>query len=513
MSETLIKQLQNADLYSHPVSDFNVFETHGSWVITTGEFVYKIKKPVHFPFLDYSTLAKRKHYCEQELKLNSEMAAQIYIDVVPIYGNEEHPSFAAQGEPIEYAVKMREFSQQQLFSQLLKNHKLSTDIIDQLALSIVAFHKNITVAGDEITYGSAEQTHQLAMDNFSETLALLTDADDIAQLKQLETLTEQAYQRIKPIMATRKAKGFIRQTHGDIHLNNIVLIDGKPVIFDRIEFNESFIWNDTMADLGFIVMDLDEHGQTAFANRLANRYFEYSGDYEGVKLLPYNCAYRAMVRAKVDQFRLQQPGLSEIEIASIKRHYQACLSLVENYLQLTTPQLFITHGVSASGKSTVAKIVVEKAGAIQLRSDLERKRLANIDLFENTESPLLADYYSPEFSEKVYAQLLELARDVIAAGFTVVVDASFLTAAQRQPFENLATELNIPYTILHCHAPADTLRQWMTERAETNTRNVSEARLDILEHQLQQDDDFTDTEKQHIVPINTTKTINFDFLG
>lgn len=509
MSNTLIENLQNPSLFSHTVNEFHVYETHSSIVLTTGEYVYKIKKPVNFGFLDYSDLAKRAYHCQREVELNRKLAGDVYLGVVGIYGDESNPSFEENGEPFEYAVKMHQFPQENILSSLLAKDKITPLIIDQVAETIADFHQKIPVATGDVIYGNAEHIHQYAMDNFSETLPLLSDENDIAKLKTLERQTQALYEKIKNVLQQRKDQGFVRHCHGDMHLNNIVMIKDKPIIFDCIEFNEDFIWTDVMGDLGFILMDLDEHNKPELARLLLNRYLEITGDYTALKILPYFCAYRAMVRAKVDQIRLTQSGLSNAEKQTIKQHYHTCLDLVTHYLGAKQPMLAIMNGFCASGKSTVAKQLVANKGMIQLRSDAERKRLAKLELTADSQSALYDGLYTPENTDKVYAHLATLATEIIQAGYSVVIDAAFIRHDLRQKFAALAKKLKVTFKIINCTAPEATLREWINERSN-DTAEISEGRLEILEHQLNNHDALTADELKHTVIINTAEQLTLD---
>ncbi|MBX9706109.1 MAG: AAA family ATPase [Gammaproteobacteria bacterium] len=508
---SLIKNLQKPDLYPHPVREFHLYETHSSMVLTTGDYVYKIKKAVDFGFLDYSSLEKRKYHCEREIAFNKKLADDIYLEVVPIYGSNAHPSFEPHGEPIEYAVKMRQFPQQAILGQLLQSNQLTPEIIEQLTVAITEFHEQAEIANNAKEYGNPEHIHRFVMDNFEETLPLLSNQQEIVQLKTLANLTQLCYDGIRDKLRQRKEQGWVRRCHGDMHLNNIVMIADQPKIFDCIEFNEDFIWTDVMGDLGFIIMDLDEHNKPELARLLLNSYLEQTDDYSALTVLPYFCAYRAMVRAKVDQLRLTQPGLSTAEKRAIHKHYQQCLTLLKHYLEPRQPMLIIMSGFCASGKSSVARQIATRIGAIQIRSDVERKRLAGLSLAEDSQSRLYDDLYQSDITDNVYQHLADLAQRIIAAGFSVVVDATFLRKELREIFIRLSSKLDVPLTIVQCKAPDDILRERVTDRREAK-EDVSEARLDVLEHQLKHHDLFTQKELALTVRIDSTRPINSEQL-
>lgn len=508
---SLIEKLKNPELYPHPVREFHLYETHSSMVLTTGDYVYKIKKAVDFGFLDYSTVEKRKFHCEREIAFNKKLAEDIYLEVVPIYGDSEHPSFEPQGEPFEYAVKMRQFPQHAILGQLLQDKKLTPTMIEQLAVTINQFHEQAEIANNNTEYGNPEHIHRFAMDNFNETLPLLSDEQEIVQLKTLANLTQLCYDGIRDKLRQRKEQGWVRRCHGDMHLNNIVMIADRPIIFDCIEFNEDFIWTDVMGDLGFIIMDLDEHNKPELARLLLNSYLEQTDDYSALTVLPYFCAYRAMVRAKVDQLRLTQPGLSAADKRTIHKHYQQCLTLVKHYLEPRQPMLIIMNGLSGSGKSTVAQQIATRIGAVQIRSDVERKRLAGLSANADSQSGLYQDLYQPSVTDSVYQHLADLTQRIIAAGFSVVVDATFLRQELREIFIRLSSKLDVPLTIVQCKAPENVLRERVAQRKQ-DIDDASEARLEVLEYQLKHHDLLTQKESALTVRIDSTHPINAEQL-
>ena len=309
---TLIQALQNPALYNHPVSHFQVIETHISWVLLTGDYAYKIKKPIDLGFLDFSSLEKRHHYCLQELALNRRLAPQIYLDVIAIGGKPESPVLGA--EPIiEYAVKMRQFSQSSRLDNVLASHTLKPEHIDQLADNIAAFHEQIEIAGKDSDYGNPASVLKPIEENFQQIFARLSDDDDIRQLDALKDWSLTQYAQLLPHIKQRKVDGFVRNCHGDLHLANIALIDEKIVIFDCIEFNESLRWIDVISEVAFTTMDLIDRGHTNYAARLLDRYLQRSGDYAGLMLFQFYQVYRAVVRAKVAIIRANQPMLSKHE--------------------------------------------------------------------------------------------------------------------------------------------------------------------------------------------------------
>lgn len=497
----LIRALLDPRRYDHPVEGVELIETHISWVLLAGEYAYKIKKPVDLGFLDFSTLPKRKHFCEEELRLNRRLAPQIYLAVVAITGTADDPRLGGTGEAIEYAVKMRRFAQEAQLDRLLARGALESAHIDALADELARFHGEIAVAGPGTPFGEPDAVYAPMHENF-EQIGPRVDAAARAPLARLAQWTQAARDRLAPVLAARKRDGFIRECHGDAHLANMALIDSQVLLFDCLEFNDNLRWIDVMSELAFAVMDLDDRGRPDFGWRLLNRYLEQTGDYAGLQLLRFYQVYRALVRAKVAAIRCSQPGLSPDERARAVSAYQSYIELAERYTQPRATALMITHGVSGSGKSTVAQMLVETHGAVRVRSDVERKRLAGLPPMARSDSGLDAGLYSADLSRRTYARLGELARTIIGAGLPVIVDATFLKRAQRDAMRTLAASLGVPFVILDTAAPEDVLRARVRVRRDLG-HDVSEATAAVLERQLATREPLAAEEQRHSVHIET----------
>jgi len=503
MSENLlIKNLLTAAAFDHPVEQCKLLETHISWIILTGNYAYKIKKPVDFGFLDYSTLAKRKFYCEEEVRLNQFLASELYLSVVSINGSETNPKINGTGDILEYAIKMREFSQENLFSTLLQQKKLTPKLIDQLAELIAQFHLTTPVAKADSIFGTPEHVHAPVVQNFDQILPLLTADADKQQMLALQKWSEQQYKQHYAVFQARKQQGFIRDCHGDLHLGNIILFQQKPLLFDRIEFNDDLRWNDVMADIAFLAMDLAERQEFSSAKRLLNKYFSITGDYQGLTILPYYQAYRAVVRAKISLFHAQQTNLSTTEKQALLQKYRDFMQLAETYTRAAQPILFITYGVTGSGKSTLAEVVATEMGALQIRSDIVRKRLLGLTPTAQTNSAVNQGIYDAQTTENTYAELVKLAQTTLQAGYPVIIDAAFLKAHWRENFQQLAHKLNVPFVILHCHAPRPQIESWITERL-AQQKDPSEAYLAVLDMQEASAETLTAAEQPYVITTDT----------
>lgn len=453
-----------------------VIETHISWVLLAGKFAYKIKKAVDLEFLDFTTLASRRFYCEEELRINRRMAPQLYLDVVPIGGTPDSPALGTL-PAIEYAVRMRRFPSGRLLDKLLTKERVTPQHMDSLAATVAAFHRNLPPPPPEAPYGTPASIRAAAMQNFTQIEGLLPAPRDRREIAAVRDLTEVEYAAHERDFLARRAQGFVRECHGDLHLGNVALLGDEPVPFDGIEFSAELRWEDVMSETAFLVMDLLYHGQGALAFRFLNAYLESTGDYAGLALVPFYLSYRAMVRAKIGAIRAAQPGSSgparNREIAAA-RHY---LELGRLCLEAHRPALIITHGLPGSGKTTFAQLALERLGAIRIRSDVERKRLFGLDALEDSRGR--ADIYGRDATHRTYARLYECARIALAAGFPVIVDAAFLRRGEREHFRRLAGELRIPFAIAALHAPESVMRARIAQR-QTQALDASEADSAVL---------------------------------
>jgi aminoglycoside phosphotransferase family enzyme/gluconate kinase len=504
----LIDSLLESELYPHPVDNIQLIETHISWVILTGPYAYKIKKPVDFGFLDFSTLEKRKLFCNEEIRLNRRLAADIYLEVIHITGTAAQPVFNGEDEVIEYAVKMKQFPQEAQLDHMLAAGKLQPTHIDAIADMLADFHQQIDVADSKSTFGEPEHVHQPVKENFRQIRAHIKDKKYLEKLDELEHWSQSSFALLEPVLIKRKRDSFIRECHGDMHLRNIAWVNNAPVAFDCLEFNPELRWIDVISEIAFLVMDLQDRQQPQLAQRFLNAYLERSGDYAGLRVLPFYLAYRALVRAKVDAIRSQQTGISEQEQREAEAGFDAYLQIAQTYTQAPAPQLYITRGVSASGKSTLTGQLLEQLGAIRIRSDVERKRLFNIQADENSQAAIEQGIYSAQATEKTYNRLTKLAAIVLDAGYRVIIDAACLKLEQRKLFHNLAKTKQLPCIILDFTASTDTLYQRIRER----TDDVSDADIKVLEHQLKNWRPLEKDEQKFSISINTDVSLEIDEL-
>ncbi len=480
----IVARLSEPRRYPHPVDAVTLVETHISWVLLAGGFAYKLKKPVDLGFLDFSTRELRRQACHEELRLNARLAPTIYVEVATVTGAVDDPFIDGEGPVLDHAVRMRRFDRTLELDRLLAAGRLDPERIDELAQIIADFHAAVPVAKAGGAFGSPATVLAFALGNFEQVAALEHDPEVAARIAALAAWTRATHARLATTIAGRQAGGHVRECHGDLHLANIVLHDGRVTVFDCIEFNPALRWVDVMAEIAFTTMDLVHRRRPDLAHRFLNRYLELTGDYAGLPVLRFYMVYRAMVRAKVAAIRATQESDSQARERD-ERDFIAHLDLAEAFAHPSGPALLITHGLSGSGKSFVASKLAEAGDWIRIRSDVERKRLAGLAPLARSGSPIAGGLYAAGMSERTYSRLAELARTILGAGFPVIVDATFLDLAQRRAFCALARDLGVPFAILAPQAATATLRQRLRARDAAGT-DASEATIAVLERQLRE---------------------------
>jgi len=508
----LLNALRNPAVFDHPVHSIQLIETHISWVLLTGEYVYKIKKPVDMGFLDFSTLEKRRFFCDEELRLNRRLAPQLYLEVITITGSPEHPKLKDKGRPIEYAVKMKQFRDEALLARLVEQDRLTPKQIDRLAETIASFHSRIDAAMADDNHGLPDEIQATVENNFRKILNLIQGMPPSKHIEEISDWCRDKFDRCRKTMQQRKADGFIRECHGDLHLENIVLLDGRPTPFDCIEFNEAFRWIDVISEIAFVVMDLEAKRHRSLAWRLLNRYLEITGDYAGLRLLRYYLVYRAMVRATVTLIKLAQTDPAQRNNSPLANRFQQYVSLAHAYTQAARsdrPLLIITHGFSGSGKSVLAGRLAERLGAVRLRSDIERKRLAGYGPQAQTGSPLHSGLYRREMSEATYRHLRNTAAQLLDERLPVIIDAAFLKQEERAACRQLARHHGAAFVILDVQAPVAMLRERIVKRQQEQN-DPSEARLEVLEQQIDNHNPLETSEQGNTIQTDTGRNRSAD---
>ena len=489
-------QIVLAERHQAPVERI---ETHISSLLLVGGRAYKIKKPVNFGFLDFSSLEQRKFYCEEEMRLNSRFAADLYLAIHPIGGSLQQPEIDADGPALEYMIEMQRFAAGYEFKHMAETGSLQPQWIDELADLLADFHAgaNVCQASPD---ASVDNERDKCLQNFSQIQSLPDSVlqalgkSSLSLIEDLQQWTEQQFMQLKPFLLQRLQSGFVKECHGDLHLGNITLHQGKVLIFDGIEFNRDFLWIDVISDLAFLVMDLCYEKLDDLAWRLLNRYLQHSGDYAGMALLNYYLVYRAMVRAKVSLLRLSQlEQRCEEQQAEYQAMLDSAISHIQLAIRLTQPQqpfLMITMGVSGSGKSYHSARLMQQQHALRLRSDVERLRLY----------PDVKQRYSASARARVYQDLYRKAGALLEAGFHVILDATFLRRDEREQAYQLALKQQAKFKILFVEADKAELEQRIVQRNQA-ADDASEADIAVMHRQLEQLQPLDSFEQQFVVRI------------
>ena len=502
-SATWVQGLQNPESYLHSVDQMKLVETHISWIVLTGFYAYKIKKPVKYSFVDFSTLEKRRWFCEEEVRLNHRLSPKVYLGIVPITGSPSNPHIDGQGVPFEYAVKMRQFSSEQEIDDIFANSEKAGACVSGLAETLAQLHLQIEKAGEQSLYGNPDMVWRPMKECFDEMpLHLLTQSAQ-EYLTRIDKWLQKEWRNLYDVFIQRKQSGYVRECHGDLHLGNIAVFEGEVCVFDALEFEPRLRWIDVMSEVAFLVMDLEKHGREDLARMFLNRYLELTGDYEGLRVFRFYEVYRALVRAKVAGLRLAQLEEGGVEEEKAKNELWEYVELAHRFISCASPALILMHGVSGSGKTTVSTEIVKAIGAIRVRSDVERKRLFAETLKPKNEDLHDPGFYHSDMTERTYDRLQDLARILLCAGFSVVVDATFLRQRQREAFRVLANEQTCAWFILDVFAPEAVLAERIERRSQEG-RDVSDATVEIMERQQEIEESFTPAEQTHVLRVDST---------
>jgi uncharacterized protein len=494
---SLIQQMLQPSFYPHAVTEpIKLLQTHISYVFLTGDYAYKVKKTIQFGFLDFSSLALRSHFCQEELRLNRRLTPDLYLAVLPITQALQTDPYQLNGSgpAVEYTIQMRQFQYSGL--ELFHQGQLTTAVMQTLAKQVARFHQT-TVTDPEIqANGSVTAINAIDENNFQLSLPFVG-------WTQTEKQFEQTYRYIKGFVhkhqdwyTQRQAEGKIRDCHGDLHLNNLCLFHNQVQIFDCIEFNTEFRHIDTLYDIAFLVMDLEFNHRPDLANTFLNTYLERSGDYWGCVMLPPYLAMRAYIRGNVNSLALKDDAISAAAKQVLQEQAQTYYRLAWLYTQRQQGRLLMMSGLSGSGKSTVARQLAAQINAIQIRSDAVRKHLAGVPLDHKGTDEI----YTLEMTQKTYSRLLELGICLAQQGWVVILDARYDRQAVR--YEAIATAAlhRIPLKILHCTAPIEVLENRIRHRH----KDITDATVDVLVWQQERTEPFSDQEKQYVLEVDTS---------
>lgn len=480
MECSLIDRMLDPATYLEPTETVRHLQTHISHIFLTDQFVYKIKKPVDYGFLDFTTLEKRRFYCLEELRLNRRLSPDIYLELVVIRDDGSGGGcLSGEGPVLEYAVKMLRMPEERMMSRLLEQGEVTFADIDAIAQKVAKFHAEAARGNGIDLFGTVEAIRNNWIENLQQTVAYLGRT---LSEQDHNMIGEWALQRLDhdlKLFQQRIHNGFIRECDGDLHSENICL-DGQVHIFDCIEFNEKFRYSDTAADVAFLAMDLENHDQRDLAERFIDQYELASGDCSLRQVLPLYLVNRAFIRGKVESFRLDDPLIDADEKTAAAARAQRFFRLARGYVlrEKLPATLFLTCGPTGCGKSALAGELSFQLGLNHYSSDLERKRLAGVEPTERGR-----DIYSQAWNQATYNRLLELGQAGLASGVSVIVDATFRTRTERKRFTDMAFTAGALTVFLNLSCPPDLIRQRLDAR-KMQDNVVSDGTWEVCQQQL-----------------------------
>jgi len=496
--QALISSLLHATSYPHPVADIRLLETHISWVILTGHVAYKIKKPIKLEFLDFSSLELRKHFCDEELRLNRLWSPELYLDVVPICGSFAAPVIGGTGAPIEYAVKMQQFPQSAQLDVQLDAGLLVDDDMLELAEMIAARHDSAALfirANAEAAVASIVQNPMLQ--NFADLKAHVGPDE----LQQLSSWTRNSLRDLWPTLLQRQDEGFIRECHGDLHLRNLVRLSSGIAAFDCVEFSAGLRNIDVISDVSFLVMDLLARGRQDLAYSLLNRYLECTGDYAGMSVFGLYYVYHALIRAKIAAIRSIERTHEVHRQADLDEMHEFC-AVAKDWIEPRQPCLIVMHGFSGSGKTWLSQQLLARLPAIRVRSDIERKRSYGLKVSEASGAGVGEGMYTPRARSDIYSALAIAAATSLQAGQHVIADASFLNEQDRRRFHELAKKMDADFVIVDVRAETEELLRRVRRRKGIAT-DASEADESVLQYQFNNVQPLSTEELERTVTVTT----------
>jgi uncharacterized protein len=485
-----LQSLMRPEAYPHPVERVQLVETHVSWVLLTGEFAYKIKRPVQFAFIDLRDPDRRAYFCAEELRLNRRFAPELYLDVcdIMLYRGALHVGGA--GEPVERAVKMRQFSREHELDRLLADGKIDPQALYEFGGGLARTHAQLPVAAQNERWGDPHEVHTLLLRNLAECEQAAATFGTRAEAHALRAPLESRLDLARAEMEHRHQQGRVRECHGDLHSRNIVQLGERLVAFDCMEFEPAFRWIDVADDVAFLMSDLEARDRPQHAHCFLAGYLAESGDYQACRVLSIYKAHRCLVRAKV------------AALGDQRAEHTRLLEQARRALTLRKPRLLLMHGLSGSGKTWLAQRLAPRLRAVHIRSDVERKRLAGLGVRGRSASNIASGLYSQQSSEQTYAHLTQCAEAVLSGGYDVIVDATFTRRADRARFKALADRCNASLLVVHCQAPDDVLRQRIESRQQAG-RDASEADTSVLQWQQSNAEPLTREERLDVLPVNT----------
>ena len=469
--------------YPHRVRAVDLVDTHISWVMLTGRFAYKIKRPVHYPFVDLRSAEQRRLLCHEEVRLNRRFAPELYLGVRAIRRRHGEARIGGSGRIIEHAVKMRQFARSQELDALLGARRIEPAELEAFGGELARMHERLPMAYAGQEWGRPAGQVEGMRRNASECVRAAEALGNTDRVRALQGRLEAWADTALPLLERRFAGGRVRECHGDLHAGNIVRCAARLQPFDCLEFDPALRWLDVADEVSFLLADLDARQRPLHAQAFLGGYLTASGDYQACLLLPIFRAHRALVRAKVMALSATAEGTARAAVRVALGGHARYVECAQQALAPRRPTLVLMSGLSGSGKTWLAQRLAPALGAVHVRSDIERKRVAGLAPMARSASAVAQGLYEREVTVAVHDRLVECATDSLAGGYTTIVDATFGVAGERARFRALAAQLGLPICIIYCHAAEKVLQRRVLERTR-RADDPSEADLEVLRWQV-----------------------------
>lgn len=497
----LIEAMERPDFYPHWTGKIEVLQTHISYIFIAGDFVYKVKKPLDLGFLDFTSLDKRKYYCHEELRLNRRLAPDVYLGVVEIFEDVEGQAVLGTGARIiEYAVKMKKLPRDRMLKKLLSEGKVEHAVMEAIARKLVSFHGQAETGGEIDEYGGIETIRKNHDENFAETEPFINVIIPEHQYRFIKSYVYDFIKRNKLLLQKRISDHRIRDCHGDLHLEHICIMDSDIVIFDCIEFNKRFRYDDVAAEVAFLAMDLDDNGYEDYSDTFVNAYIRHAGDPEIRLLLNFYKCYYAFVRGKVVGLKIYDDDIDQSERKESGRIASAYFDLAYTCAaRLENPALVLMAGLMGTGKSVRAKGIAPRLGAYVIQTDAIRKEIMNLSPTDRRYEEFGKGIYSEDITRLTYQKALETATAKLREGKSVIIDASYKNREERAKALEAAQKLNADFFVIECLCPEEVIKERLHSRMADKTE-ASDGRWEIFEAQKQSFDPVTEIpERSHII--------------
>ncbi|MBI4284852.1 MAG: AAA family ATPase [Chloroflexi bacterium] len=500
----VVQALLQPKLYPDMPAEVKLVQTQMSFVFLAGDYVYKVKKPVNLGFLDYTTLDKRRFFCEQEVALNRRLCPETYLGVVPVVRWAGQIRLGGDGKVIEYAVRMRRLPQERMLNVLLGGGEVPAAMLERVAQKLADFHSKAATSAEISAFGDLAAIKVNTEENFSQTKPYIGRTISATEYRRIRDFTNGFLAENAALFRQRVAGGRIKDCHGDLHAAHICFTDGI-CIYDCIEFNERFRYCDVASEIAFLAMDLDHYGRADLSRVFVKAYVADSGDSGLVSLLKFYKCYRAYVRGKVEGFKLDDPYISAEEKNRVQAIAAGYFDLARSYVR-PRPLLCITVGLVGTGKSTVAQALARRLGLVVISSDITRKQLADVPVTERHFNEFDSGLYSAESTRLTYDRMLSEARDILAEGDSVILDASFLRREDRLNAKKLAEETGVDFFIIECILDEKTTKERLDERVRQGA--ISDGRWEIYGPQKKRFDPVVEVTEANYVIIDTVLPVD-----